>query len=148
MAEHAELLGAGESLICDGSATVRMYDAKGKPKGSITLPALPPMVGKGSHPFTLNSEFRGDAPPRIEVRFKGANRTEEVRAHQLQRDLAPLLDQLSLKLSDEEIPLKGRLDALEGIAVVQFSKRDIVRHPLVQRIIVAYEEHRGKAMNG
>ena len=74
-------LGAGESLICDGSATVRMYDAKGKPKGSITLPALPPMVGKGSHTFTLNSEFRGDAPPRIEVRFKGANRTEEVRAH-------------------------------------------------------------------
>ncbi len=34
---------------------------------------------------------------------------------------------------------------IEGIAVVEFSKRDIVRHPLVQRIIAAYEEHRGKA---
>ena len=33
----------------------------------------------------------------------------------------------------------------EGIAVVEFQKRDIVRHPLVQRIISAYEEHRGKA---
>jgi phosphate starvation-inducible PhoH-like protein len=34
---------------------------------------------------------------------------------------------------------------IEGIAVIEFSKRDIVRHPLVQRIIAAYEEHRGKA---
>jgi phosphate starvation-inducible protein PhoH and related proteins len=33
---------------------------------------------------------------------------------------------------------------VEGIALVEFSKRDIVRHPLVQRIIAAYEEHRGK----
>jgi phosphate starvation-inducible PhoH-like protein len=32
----------------------------------------------------------------------------------------------------------------EGIAVIEFSKRDVVRHPLVQRIIAAYEEHRGK----
>jgi phosphate starvation-inducible PhoH-like protein len=32
----------------------------------------------------------------------------------------------------------------EGIAVIEFGKRDVVRHPLVQRIIAAYEEHRGK----
>jgi phosphate starvation-inducible PhoH-like protein len=32
---------------------------------------------------------------------------------------------------------------IEGIAVIEFSKRDVVRHPLVQRIIAAYEEHRG-----
>jgi len=31
----------------------------------------------------------------------------------------------------------------EGIAVVELGKRDVVRHPLVQRIIAAYEEHRG-----
>ncbi len=37
------------------------------------------------------------------------------------------------------------LSRTEGIAVVEFQKRDIVRHPLVQRIISAYEEHRGKA---
>ena len=35
----------------------------------------------------------------------------------------------------------GRVD---GIAIVEFQKRDVVRHPLVQRIIAAYEEHRGK----
>ncbi len=33
---------------------------------------------------------------------------------------------------------------IEGIAVIEFSRKDVVRHPLVQRIIAAYEEHRGK----
>ena len=37
---------------------------------------------------------------------------------------------------------------VEGIAVVEFSKRDIVRHPLVQRIIAAYEEHRKGPRSG
>lgn len=31
----------------------------------------------------------------------------------------------------------------EGIAIAEFGKRDVVRHPLVQRIIASYEEHRG-----
>jgi phosphate starvation-inducible PhoH-like protein len=35
------------------------------------------------------------------------------------------------------------LHKVEGIAIVEFQKRDVVRHPLVQRIIAAYEEHRG-----
>jgi len=33
----------------------------------------------------------------------------------------------------------------EGIGIMEFSRRDVVRHPLVQRIIAAYEEHRGLA---
>lgn len=36
------------------------------------------------------------------------------------------------------------LNKVEGIAIIEFSKRDVVRHALVQRIIAAYEEHRGK----
>jgi len=36
------------------------------------------------------------------------------------------------------------LQNVDGIAIIEFSKRDIVRHPLVQRIIAAYESHRGK----
>lgn len=36
------------------------------------------------------------------------------------------------------------LEKTEGISIIQFNKRDVVRHPLVQRIISAYEEHRGK----
>jgi len=37
------------------------------------------------------------------------------------------------------------LRGTEGIAIIEFTRRDVVRHPLVQRIIAAYEEHRGKA---
>jgi phosphate starvation-inducible PhoH-like protein len=36
------------------------------------------------------------------------------------------------------------LRAVEGVALVEFHKRDVVRHPLVQRIISAYEIHRGE----
>ena len=32
---------------------------------------------------------------------------------------------------------------VEGIAIVELGKKDVVRHPLVQRILTAYEEHRG-----
>lgn len=37
------------------------------------------------------------------------------------------------------------LKNVEGIGIMEFSKRDVVRHPLVQRIITAYEEIRGHA---
>src|SRR3989449_7613624 len=37
------------------------------------------------------------------------------------------------------------LKHIDGIAIIEFTKRDVVRHPLVQRIIGAYEEHRGRA---
>src|SRR5438477_10543429 len=40
------------------------------------------------------------------------------------------------------------LKNIEGIGVVEFTKRDIVRHPLVQRIIAAYEEHRKVGRSG
>jgi len=36
------------------------------------------------------------------------------------------------------------LKGVEGIALVELTRRDVVRHPLVQRIIAAYEEHRGR----
>jgi phosphate starvation-inducible PhoH-like protein len=38
----------------------------------------------------------------------------------------------------------ARLRAIEGIASVKLSAADIVRHPLVQRIVHAYEEPPGK----
>src|SRR5438552_9861833 len=36
------------------------------------------------------------------------------------------------------------LTDVNGVAIIEFTRRDVVRHPLVQRIISAYEEHRGK----
>jgi phosphate starvation-inducible PhoH-like protein len=40
------------------------------------------------------------------------------------------------------VEARHALRDVEGIAIVEFSKRDVVRHPLVQKIITAYEEHR------
>ena len=37
------------------------------------------------------------------------------------------------------------LRKIDGISLIEFQKKDVVRHPLVQRIITAYEEHRGKS---
>jgi phosphate starvation-inducible PhoH-like protein len=34
---------------------------------------------------------------------------------------------------------------IDGISIIEFTKKDVVRHPLVQRIIAAYEEHRGRS---
>ena len=35
-----------------------------------------------------------------------------------------------------------------GIEVVRFDERDVVRHPLVQRIIVAYDRHAASEARG
>lgn len=43
---------------------------------------------------------------------------KHVRAHCLQRDLAPLLERIAPKLADEEIPLESRIEALEDVAIV------------------------------
>jgi len=37
------------------------------------------------------------------------------------------------------------LDKVDGIGMILFDRRDVVRHPLVQRIILAYEKHRSQA---
>src|SRR6185295_14478504 len=43
------------------------------------------------------------------------------------------------------VEARHALRQVTGIAIVEFQKRDVVRHPLVQRIIASYEVHRGKA---
>src|SRR5262245_35994824 len=42
------------------------------------------------------------------------------------------------------VEARHALRHVAGIAIVEFQKRDVVRHPLVQRIIASYEAHRGK----
>jgi phosphate starvation-inducible PhoH-like protein len=40
------------------------------------------------------------------------------------------------------VEARHALRKVEGIAIIEFTKRDVVRHPLVQKIISAYEQHR------
>jgi len=42
------------------------------------------------------------------------------------------------------VEARQALRQVDGVALIEFTRRDVVRHPLVQRIIHAYEEHRGK----
>lgn len=43
------------------------------------------------------------------------------------------------------VEAKHALRDVEGISVVEFNQRDVVRHPLVQRIVSAYQRHRTHA---
>jgi len=58
--------------------------------------------------------------------------------------------QIDLPKSKPSGLLEARLALkhVEGVAVVEFQRRDVVRHPLVQRIIHAYEQHRGTGVTG
>jgi phosphate starvation-inducible PhoH-like protein len=56
-----------------------------------------------------------------------------------------------------DLPIKkksGLLEAIqalpevEGVSLIRFEKKDVVRHPLVQRIVHAYELHRGTQSGG
>lgn len=54
--------------------------------------------------------------------------------------------QIDLPLHKESglIEAEKALKSVEGISLVKFTQKDVVRHPLVQRIITAYEKHRGQ----
>ena len=43
---------------------------------------------------------------------------------------------------------KTALSKIKDIAIVEFQKKDVIRHPLVKKIIAAYETHRGDGSPG
>ena len=62
--------------------------------------------------------------------------------------LEPLVHELYAELDQRGLKLRPHVwastewfspDGVPGIAVTRFSARDVVRHPLVQRIVEAYE---------
>jgi hypothetical protein len=69
-------LNAGETVVCDGTALLKIYDTKGKLKTTQQLPGLPPVVADGSHTIIVDCSFGGEVPPTIELQFKGKMATE------------------------------------------------------------------------
>ncbi len=74
-------LAAGESLVSDGTETIRLYDKNGKPKGSFKLQTMPPVVSSGAYVILMDSDFTGDDNPKIEVQFKGLSGSEEIQVN-------------------------------------------------------------------
>jgi hypothetical protein len=71
-------LKSGESLVSDGTEIIRLYDKNGKPKRTLKLDGVPPVLSQGAHNIIIDSQFNGDAI--IEVQFKGLNTVEQVTA--------------------------------------------------------------------
>ncbi len=69
-------LNAGESVVCDGTSLLKIYDLKGKLKDTHQLAAVPPVVANGSHNIIIDCSFGGEEPPKIEMQFKGKMATE------------------------------------------------------------------------
>jgi hypothetical protein len=71
-------LQAGESLVCDGTNLIRIYDKNGKPKSNYSLNIKPLMISSGNHTIMADCSFVGDETPEMELQFKGMSRIEQV----------------------------------------------------------------------
>ncbi|MDB5276493.1 MAG: hypothetical protein JWR61_1448 [Ferruginibacter sp.] len=69
-------LSTGETAVCDGTTSLKIYDAKGKLKATQQLPGLPPVLANGSHRVVVDCTFGGEEPPTLAMQFKGKMVTE------------------------------------------------------------------------
>src|ERR1043166_1503913 len=113
---------------------------KHRERGVIEIAPLAYMRGRTlNHAFVILDEAQNSTTEQMFMFLTrlGINSKAVITGDETQIDLPP---QKHSGLLEAHRILKHT----EGIAIVEMSKRDIVRHPLVQRIITAYEEHRGR----
>ena len=76
-------LRSGESVFCDGTTVVRVFDRAGKVLRRITLLAVPPTMAPGAHTITLDASFRprdaAGSTPSLALQLRGLGPTERVR---------------------------------------------------------------------
>jgi phosphate starvation-inducible PhoH-like protein len=112
---------------------------KNMERGVIEIAPLAYMRGRTlNHAFIILDEAQNSTTEQMFMFLTrlGLNSKAVVTGDPTQIDLPPHKHSGLLEAS---LALRGT----EGIALVEFSRRDVVRHPLVQRIIAAYEQHRG-----
>ena len=76
-------LQAGEALVVNGTQTARVYDAKGRQRGTVAAEGPIPALAPGAHSVTFDCAFTGDTPPRVEVTFSTRGTPEPVVARPL-----------------------------------------------------------------
>jgi hypothetical protein len=69
---------AGQTLLCDGTTTLRVYDPAGRQVQTHKLQAPPPAISPGAHAITFSCDFQGESPPIVEVRWKALGPGEAV----------------------------------------------------------------------
>ena len=70
---------AGQTLICDGSKKLRIYDDKGRQKKTVELSTVPPMIPAGKHALQVACEFNGEPAPVVKLQLKSLDAGETVR---------------------------------------------------------------------
>ncbi len=70
---------AGQTLLCDGTATLRLFDDRGRQVKKHNLAAAPPNIPHGQHDIKLSCEFEGDPAPVVQVQFKALGKSEPVK---------------------------------------------------------------------
>jgi hypothetical protein len=69
---------AGQTLLCDGTATLRLFDAKGRQVKKHSLSAAPPSIRRGQHDIMFSCDFEGEPAPVVDVQFKALGEGEPV----------------------------------------------------------------------
>lgn len=106
-------------------------------RGVIEVAPLAYMRGRTlSHAFVIVDEAQNTTPAQMKMVLTrlGFRSRMVVTGDMTQTDL-PMQQQSGLAVAMKI------LQTVEGIAFCEFSQRDVVRHPLVQRIVAAYEQY-------
>jgi len=69
---------AGETIICDGTVLLRIYDEKGKQKSSINPEGKIPTLSVGKHILLVDADFKGEESPQINMMIKWMKDPEKV----------------------------------------------------------------------
>ena len=108
-------------------------------RGTIEIAPLAYMRGRTlNHAFIVLDEAQNSTPEQMFMFLTrlGYNSKAVITGDPTQIDLPP-------HKQSGLVEAHKALTKVEGVALVEFQRRDVVRHPLVQRIITAYEAHRG-----
>lgn len=73
-------LKAGDVLICDGTADIKIISAEGVLRQQLNLAKSLPELSPGAHALQVDALFNGSTPPAIEIRVRGLIKAAEVKA--------------------------------------------------------------------
>jgi hypothetical protein len=68
----------GETVICDGTTVLKVYDLNGRLKNGIDLPAGIPVMSVGSHELRFSCEFNGEQAPEVKAEVKSMGKGESI----------------------------------------------------------------------